>query len=42
MAKVKIVGEIFECELCGNVVEVKHVGGGEIVCCGEPMTRKSP
>ena len=37
MAKVKVVGEVFRCEICGNVVEVKKVGGGELVCCGEPM-----
>jgi len=37
MANVEAVGEIYECELCGNVVEVKEVGGGELVCCGEPM-----
>jgi desulfoferrodoxin-like iron-binding protein len=33
MANVQAVGEIYECELCGNVVEVKEVGGGELVCC---------
>ena len=37
MAKVKEVGEIYRCEICGNVVEVKEVGGGELVCCGQPM-----
>jgi len=37
MANVKEVGEIYECELCGNVVEVTEVGGGELVCCDEPM-----
>jgi len=35
--KVKKVGEVYRCEICGNVVEVKEVGGGELVCCGEPM-----
>ncbi|RKY88294.1 desulforedoxin, partial [candidate division KSB1 bacterium] len=24
-------------EICGNVVEVKEVGGGELVCCGQSM-----
>lgn len=38
MAPVKEAGEIFRCEICGNVVEVKEVGGGELVCCGQPMT----
>lgn len=31
------VGELFKCEICGNVVEVKEAGGGELYCCGEPM-----
>jgi desulfoferrodoxin-like iron-binding protein len=34
------VGEIYKCELCGNVVEVKEAGGGELVCCGEPMKKQ--
>ena len=29
--------DIFKCELCGNVVELLHVGGGDLVCCGQPM-----
>lgn len=29
--------EIYKCEACGNIVEVVHGGGGELVCCGEPM-----
>ncbi|MDD3407452.1 MAG: desulfoferrodoxin FeS4 iron-binding domain-containing protein [Methanomicrobium sp.] len=37
MVNVKEEGEIFVCEICGNVVEVKEAGGGELVCCGEPM-----
>lgn len=37
MANVENVGEVYKCELCGNVVEVKEVGGGELICCGEPM-----
>lgn len=35
--KVKNVGEVYRCEICGNIVEVKEAGGGELVCCGEPM-----
>jgi len=31
------VGEIYRCEICGNVVEVKEAGVGELVCCGQPM-----
>jgi len=37
MSKVKSVGEVYKCSICGNIVEVKKVGGGELVCCGQPM-----
>ncbi|WP_028580107.1 desulfoferrodoxin [Desulfogranum japonicum] len=29
--------EVYKCALCGNIVEVLHVGAGELVCCGQPM-----
>jgi len=29
--------EIYKCEVCGNIVEVMHGGGGILVCCGEEM-----
>lgn len=29
--------EVYKCEVCGNIVEVLHSGGGELVCCGQPM-----
>lgn len=29
--------QVYKCELCGNVVEVLNGGGGELVCCGQPM-----
>lgn len=29
--------EVYKCEACGNIVEVLHAGGGELVCCGAPM-----
>ena len=29
--------EIYKCDACGNIVEVLHGGGGELVCCGESM-----
>ena len=29
--------QIYKCNTCGNIVEVLHEGGGELVCCGEPM-----
>jgi len=35
MVKEKL--EIYKCELCGNMVEVINVGGGELVCCNQPM-----
>jgi len=31
------VGDIYVCEICGNVVEIKEVGGGTLVCCGADM-----
>ena len=31
------VGEIYKCNICGNIVELLHAGVGELVCCGEPM-----
>ncbi len=31
------IGELYKCEICGNVVEVLDNGVGELVCCGEPM-----
>jgi superoxide reductase len=31
--------EVYKCELCGNMVESIHSGGGELVCCGQPMKR---
>jgi superoxide reductase len=29
--------EIYKCAVCGNIVEMINVGGGKLVCCGEPM-----
>jgi desulfoferrodoxin-like iron-binding protein len=37
MPEVSAVGEVWKCDICGNVVEVKEAGGGELVCCEEPM-----
>lgn len=39
MANVQNAGEIYRCRVCGNTVVVKEVGGGELVCHGEPMQR---
>ena len=29
--------QVYKCPICGNIVEVLHVGGGKLVCCGKPM-----
>jgi len=29
--------QIYKCSVCGNIVGVLHVGGGQLVCCGKPM-----
>lgn len=29
--------QVYKCNICGNIVEVIHVGGGELFCCGKPM-----
>ena len=29
--------EVYKCKHCGNIVEVVHEAGGELVCCGEKM-----
>ncbi|NLC11198.1 MAG: desulfoferrodoxin [Firmicutes bacterium] len=29
--------QVYKCLICGNIVEVLHVGKGELVCCGRPM-----
>ncbi|MGE5626947.1 MAG: desulfoferrodoxin [Solirubrobacterales bacterium] len=31
------LNEIYKCEVCGNMVEVVHSSGGQLVCCGQPM-----
>ena len=31
--------EVYKCNICGNIVEVLHGGGGELVCCGQPMNK---
>jgi len=30
--------KIYRCEVCGNIIEVVHQGGGEPSCCGQKMT----
>lgn len=29
--------KFYRCNICGNLVELVNAGGGELVCCGEPM-----
>ena len=30
--------QVYKCGVCGNMVEVIHVGGGTLVCCNQNMT----
>lgn len=30
-------GQVYKCEVCGNMVVVIHEGAGDLVCCGEDM-----
>lgn len=32
-------GETYRCDVCGMVIEVKEAGGGELVCCDQPMEK---
>lgn len=36
---VKELNEVYKCSVCGNIVTVLHVGGGELVCCNKPMVQ---
>lgn len=29
--------KFYICRHCGNLVEMVHTGGGQLVCCGDPM-----
>lgn len=31
------LNQIYKCSVCGNIVELVHVGGGTLVCCGKEM-----
>jgi superoxide reductase len=35
-------GQVYKCQICGNIVVVVHAGGGKLVCCGQPMTLMEP
>jgi desulfoferrodoxin len=32
--------QVYRCGVCGNMVEVVAVGGGTLVCCGQPMNHQ--
>ncbi len=32
------LGQVYKCEVCGNIVEVLHAGKGQLVCCNKDMT----
>ena len=29
--------EVYRCNICGNMVEVLHIGTGKLICCENPM-----
>lgn len=31
------LNQIYKCNVCGNIVEMVHIGAGQLVCCGQPM-----
>lgn len=31
------LNQIYKCNVCGNIVEVLHAAGGQLVCCSENM-----
>lgn len=31
------VGDKYKCLVCGNLVALEQLGGGELVCCQQPM-----
>lgn len=31
--------DFYRCEHCGNIVAVLKNGGGQLICCGEPMKK---
>lgn len=30
-------GQVFKCNVCGNIVQLLHAGGGDLVCCDQKM-----
>jgi superoxide reductase len=37
MVKMTKIREMYECAICGNLVEVVHAGAPALVCCKQPM-----
>lgn len=37
MVNVQELSQVYKCGVCCNIIEVVHVGGGELVCHGQPM-----
>ncbi len=33
-------GKIYYCSICGNEVKFEKDGGGQLVCCDQPMELK--
>jgi len=29
--------QLYKCNVCGNIVDVRHEGAGELTCCNAPM-----
>lgn len=29
--------QVYKCDVCGNMVEILNVGGGQLVCCDKPI-----
>lgn len=32
------LNKVYKCEVCGQMVQVVKHGGGQLVCCNQPMT----
>jgi superoxide reductase len=31
------LNQVYKCNICGNIIQINFVGGGPLVCCGQPM-----
>jgi superoxide reductase len=36
------LNQVYKCDICGNTIEVVGTGGGEMICCGQPMQLLEP